>query len=146
MKDNSRAGMERIVARRGFCRGIFTHGSGFEGLVGPATVRGQKHLDAEDQHTVFKAEAILALDIIAGIPRLIDVNIFMDCQSVIAALSSPKPQSSQYLLHTFHAFLGAFSARTCAKEAAQGVFSPLASRVAIFETPLSASKAATHYP
>ncbi|KAK7002023.1 hypothetical protein R3P38DRAFT_3215776 [Favolaschia claudopus] len=48
----------------------------------------------------------LALDIIADIPRLTDVDIFLDCQPAIIAHSSSKPQPGQYLLATFHAVLG----------------------------------------
>ncbi|KAF8170824.1 hypothetical protein K438DRAFT_1982384 [Mycena galopus ATCC 62051] len=50
-------------------------------------------------------DAIRALDIIAGTPRLMQVDIFMDCQAAIIALTSPKSQSRQYLLTTFHVLL-----------------------------------------
>ncbi|KAF7372169.1 hypothetical protein MVEN_00076000 [Mycena venus] len=175
-KDDACADMEGIVAKGGFC--IFTDGSGFEGGVGAAAVamKGldmgetrQKYLGTEGEHTVFESEvcgAILALDIIAGTPRLTNVDLFMDCQPAIIALSSPKPQPGQYLLAAFHALLGrllrarrtlkirihwvpahigiegneAVDAR--AKEAAVGMFSPLASRISLFESPLPSSKAA----
>jgi ribonuclease HI len=114
-KDATRTEMDRIVARGGFC--VFTDGSGYEGGVGAAAVamkgrivgeQQQKHLGTESEHTVFESEvcgAILALDIIAGTPRLTDTNIFIDCQPAILALASPKPQPGQYLLAAFHAIL-----------------------------------------
>ncbi|KAK6966522.1 hypothetical protein R3P38DRAFT_2590736 [Favolaschia claudopus] len=101
------------------------------------------------EHTVFESEvcgAILALDIIADIPRLTD-----DCQPAIIALSSPKPQPGQYLLSASHSILGRLqrTRRTLripahvgiagnelvdalAKEAAQGVSTPLKSRIKLF--------------
>ncbi|KAF7372264.1 hypothetical protein MVEN_00086000 [Mycena venus] len=175
-KDEAKDRMERIMARGGTC--IFTDGSGFEGGVGSAAVamKGEevrttrsKHLGGEDKHTVFEAEvcgAILALDIISGTPRLTDVDLFMDCQPTIHAISSPQPQPGQYLLAAFHALLGRLLSKRrtlkirihwvpahigitgnelvdgLAKEAAQGDSSPLSSRVALFESPLPASKAA----
>ncbi|KAK7035043.1 hypothetical protein R3P38DRAFT_2518860, partial [Favolaschia claudopus] len=104
-KQKAREDMERIVGRGGTC--IFTDGSGFEDGAGAAAVavtgrgagtRRQKHLGALSEHTVFESElcgAILALDIVADIPRLTDVDIFLDCQPAIAALSSPKTQPAQ---------------------------------------------------
>ncbi|KAJ7356779.1 hypothetical protein DFH08DRAFT_655242, partial [Mycena albidolilacea] len=121
------------------------------------------------EHTVFESEvcgAILALDIIAGTPRLTDADVFIDCQPAIAALASPKPQPGQYLLATFHAILARLlrARRTlririhwvpahvgiagnemvdaCAKAAAQGASSPLATRIKLFESPLPTSRAA----
>jgi ribonuclease HI len=175
-KDAARDEMERIVARGGFC--VFTDGSGFEGGVGAAAVamrngvvgeQRQKHLGTESEHTVFESEvcgAILALDIIASTPRLTDVDVFIDCQPAIAALTSPKPQPGQYLLAAFHAILGRLlrarhtlqirihwvpahvgivgneTVDACAKAAARGVSSPLAKRITLFENPLPTSRAA----
>ncbi|KAJ7189406.1 hypothetical protein B0H12DRAFT_1040159, partial [Mycena haematopus] len=91
--------MDGIVARGGTC--VFTDGSGYEGGVGAAAVamkgptmgaRRWKHLGTEADHTVFESEvigAILALDIVAATPRLTDVDVFMDCQPAIIALSAP---------------------------------------------------------
>ncbi|KAK6995564.1 hypothetical protein R3P38DRAFT_2800752 [Favolaschia claudopus] len=168
--------MERVVARGGTC--IFTDGSGFEDGSGAAAVavtgrgkgiRRQKHLETLCEHTVFESEvcgAILALDIIADIPRLTDVDIFLDCQPAIIALASPKPQPGQYLLAAFHAILarllrtrrtlkirlrwvpahvgiaGNELVDTLAKEAAQGTSTPLKSRIKLFESPLPTSRAA----
>jgi ribonuclease HI len=56
----------------------------------------------------FEAEvtgAILALDIVATIPQLTDVDLFMDCQPAIHALTSPKAQPGQYLPILFHTLL-----------------------------------------
>ncbi|KAJ6529337.1 hypothetical protein B0H19DRAFT_908272, partial [Mycena capillaripes] len=121
------------------------------------------------EHTVFEFEvcgAILALDIIANTPRLTDVDVFIDCQPAIAALASPKPQPGQYLLAAFHATLarllrarrtiqlrihwvpahvgidGNETVDACAKAAAHGASSPLATRIKLFESPLPASRAA----
>ncbi|KAK6988508.1 ribonuclease H-like domain-containing protein [Favolaschia claudopus] len=174
--DTARADMERVISRGGSC--IFTDGSGFEDGAGAAAVvatgRGvgakrQKHLGSMGEHTVFESEvcgAILALDIIADIPRLTDVDIFLDCQPAIAALSSPKPQPGQYLLAAFRAVLGRIlSTRrtlkirlrwvpahvgivgnelvdTLAKEAAQGATTALKTRIKVFESPLPTSRAA----
>jgi ribonuclease HI len=81
--------VERIVARDGFC--VFTDGSDFEGGVGAAAaaMKGgemgelrMRHLGTDGEHTVLEAEvcgAILALDIVAGTPRLTSVDVFMDC-------------------------------------------------------------------
>jgi ribonuclease HI len=102
-----------------FC--IFTDGSGFEGGVGAAVaaMKGRemgeqctKYLGTNSEHTVFEAEvcgAILALDIVTGTPPLTSVDVFMDCQPAITALSSPKTQPGKYLLAAFHALL----ARLC---------------------------------
>ncbi|KAF7372611.1 hypothetical protein MVEN_00124100 [Mycena venus] len=175
-KDAAHAEMDRIVARGGVC--IFTDGSGFEGGVGAAAVamkngavgeQRQKHLGTESEHTIFESEvcgAILALDIIAGMPRLTDVDVFIDCQPAIAALASPKSQPGQYLLAAFHAILahllharrtlqirihwvpahvgivGNETVDACAKAAAQGASSPLATRIKLFESPLPTSRAA----
>ncbi|KAF7372603.1 hypothetical protein MVEN_00123200 [Mycena venus] len=175
-KDDAKDAMARITSRGGMC--IFTDGSGFEGGVGSAAVamRGEevramrkKHLGDEDEHTVFEAEvcgAILALDIIAGTPRLTDVDLFMDCQPTIHAISSPRSQPGQYLLAAFHALLGRLSDKhrtlririhwvpahvgiagnelvdAHAKDAALGDLTPLASRITLFESPLPSSKSA----
>ncbi|KAK7007234.1 hypothetical protein R3P38DRAFT_3212925 [Favolaschia claudopus] len=175
-KDIARADLDRVLARGGTC--IFTDGSGFEDGAGAAAVvaagrgegiRRQKHLGSMSEHTVFESEvcgAILALDIIADIPRLTDVDIFRDCQPAIVALSSPKPQPGQYLLAAFHAVLARIlrTRRTLkirlrwvpahvgiagnelvdslAKEAAQGTTTPLRTRIILFESPLPTSRAA----
>ncbi|KAK7012463.1 hypothetical protein R3P38DRAFT_3588267 [Favolaschia claudopus] len=175
-KDTARADMERITARGGMC--IFTDGSGFDEGAGAAAVamvgqraglRRQKYLGTLGEHTVFESEvcgAILALDIIADTPRLTDVDIFLDCQPALSALSSPKSQPGQYLLATFHAVLGRLlrTRRTLkvrlrwvpahvgiagnelvdslAKEAAQGVSTALRTRIRLFESPLPVSRAA----
>ncbi|KAJ7347776.1 hypothetical protein DFH08DRAFT_652965, partial [Mycena albidolilacea] len=121
------------------------------------------------EHTVFESEVcgvILALDIIAGMPRLTDADIFINCQPAILALASPKPQPGQYLLAAFHAILacllrtrrtlkirihwvpahvgivGNEAVDACAKAAAQGGSSPLATRIKLFESPLPTSRAA----
>ncbi|KAK7006698.1 hypothetical protein R3P38DRAFT_3214056 [Favolaschia claudopus] len=110
--------------------------------------------------------AILALDIVADISRLTDVDIFLDCQPAIAALFSPKTQPGQYLLAVFHAILGRLTRTrrtlkirlrwvpahvgiagnelvdTLAKEAALGASTPLKTSVKIFESPLPVSRAA----
>ncbi|KAK7029311.1 ribonuclease H-like domain-containing protein [Favolaschia claudopus] len=173
-KDIARADLDRVLARGGTC--IFTDGSGFEDGAGAAAVvaagrgegiRRQKHLGSMSEHTVFESEvcgAILALDIIADIPRLTDVDIFLDCQPAIVALSSPKPQPEQYLLAAFHAVLARIlrTRRTrkirlrwvpahvgiagnelvdyLAKEAAQGTITPLRTRIILFESPLPTSR------
>jgi ribonuclease HI len=175
-KDAARSEMDRIVAKGGFC--VFTDGSGYEGGVGAAAVamkngvvgeHRQKYLGTDGEHTVFESEvcgAILALDIIAGTPRLTEADVFIDCQPAIAALASPKAQPGQYLLAAFHAILARlFRARRTlririhwvpahvgivgnetvdayAKAAAQGASSPLATRVKLFESPLPTSRAA----
>ncbi|KAK7021660.1 hypothetical protein R3P38DRAFT_2780859 [Favolaschia claudopus] len=180
-KDDARADMERVVARGGTSAGgrsVLCNGSGFEDGAGAAAVamsgrgegiRRQKHLGTMGEHTVFESEvcgAILALDIIADIPRLTDVDIFLDCQPAIIALSSPKPQPGQYLFSAFHAILSRLqrTRRTLrirlrwvpahvgiagnelvdalAKEAAQGASTPLKSRIKLFESRLPTSRAA----
>jgi hypothetical protein len=107
--------MDRSIVKGGFC--IFTDRLGFEGGVGAVAVamkdgvvgeQHQKHLGTESEHTVFESEvcgAILALDIIAGMPHLTGADVFIDCQPAITALASPKPQPGQYLLTTFHGIL-----------------------------------------
>ncbi|KAJ6459585.1 hypothetical protein C8R45DRAFT_1182435 [Mycena sanguinolenta] len=114
-KDAARANMEKVIAKGGLC--IFTDGSGLEGGVGAAAdaTRGgalgekkQRYLGHQREHTVFESEvcgSILALDIIASIPRLTSADIFMDCQPAITALDAPKNQPGQYLLAAFHATL-----------------------------------------
>jgi ribonuclease HI len=128
-----------------------------------------KHLGPLAEHTVFESEvtgAILALDIVGSIPRLREVDIFMDCQPAIHALTSPKPQPGQYLLVLFHTLLrrlnrtrstlqvrlhwvpahtgiaGNEAVDELAKEAALGSSTALTTRVTRFEAPLPVSKAA----
>ncbi|KAF7341280.1 RNA-directed DNA polymerase from transposon X-element [Mycena venus] len=141
--------MKRIVAR------IFTEGSGFEGGIGAAVVamkgrkmgkRRPKHLGAGEEHTVFEAEvcgAIFALDIIA-------VTISPTLASASSPPSTPSSAASsthRTLIVNVHwlpahvGIAGNEAVDACAKEAAQGI-SPLSSRIALFEMPLPASKAA----
>ncbi|KAJ7871996.1 hypothetical protein B0H14DRAFT_3567290 [Mycena olivaceomarginata] len=151
---------------------------GGEGRVGAVavTVKGgvagehrTKHLGPLTEHTVFESEvtgAILALDIISSTPRLPDVDVFIDCQPAITALSSaPKAQPGQYLIAAFHAshrhllrsrstlrirlhwvpahvgIEGNEAVDERAKEAALGSSTPLAKRVKALDT-LPISKAA----
>jgi ribonuclease HI len=168
--------MDEVVKKGGFC--VYTDGSGFEGGVGAEAVamRGglegehrTRHLGDQSEHTVFESEVaggILALDIIKTTPRLTDVDIFMDCQPAIIAISAPKPQPGQYLVSTFHDVLrrllsarrslkiclhwvpahfgiaGNEAVDACAKEAALGASSPLSSRIRLFDKPLPLSKSA----
>jgi ribonuclease HI len=169
--------MERIVVGGGFC--VFTDGSGFEGGVGAAAaaIKGgetgeprTKHLGTHSENTIFEAEvcgAILALDIVAGTPRLTSVDVFMDCQPAIIALSSPKTQPGKYLLAAFQALrarlcrarrtlkvrihwvpghvgiAGNEAVDACAKDATRGSSSPISSRIKLFESPLPISRAVT---
>ncbi|KAJ6541411.1 hypothetical protein B0H19DRAFT_855976, partial [Mycena capillaripes] len=123
------------------------------------------------EHTVFESEvagAILALDIVSNVPQLTDVDIFMDCQPAITALSSiPKPQPGQHLIAAFHvahrrllrtrrtlrihlhwvpahiSLAGNEAVDERAKEAALGASTSLKMRVKVFDAPLPVSKAAT---
>jgi ribonuclease HI len=175
-KEQATREVEGIARRGGLC--VFTDGSGYEGGVGAAAVAMKggevgehrtKHLGTAAEHTVFDSEvtgAILALDIVASTPRAREVDIFMDCQPAITALTAPKPQPGQYLIATFHAVLrrllraratlkvrlhwvpahigiaGNEAVDARAKEAALGSSSPLSSRIKTLDRPLPLSKVA----
>ncbi|KAF7354484.1 putative RNA-directed DNA polymerase from transposon X-element [Mycena venus] len=175
-KDQATKDMERVVRRGGVC--VFMDGSGYEGGAGAAAVAMKgtevgthrtKHLGSLVEHTVFESEvtgAILALDIVGSISRLREVDIFMDCQPAIQALTSPKPQPGQYLFALFHTLLrrlhrarstlqvrlhwvpahtgiaGNEAVDELAKQAALGSSTALHARITRFETPLPVSKAA----
>jgi ribonuclease HI len=168
-KDTVWAEQERVEWAGGFC--VYTNDLGFEGGVGAAAVAWNsgkegkvqtKHLGLEDEHTGFESEVagtILVLNIIVSMARLTSVDVFMDCQPMLIALTVPQAQLGQYLLTAFYLLLcrllcahpnlricfhwipvhvgipGNEAVDACVKEVAQGASSALTLCLPLFDCP-----------